>query len=280
MSTVVVFATIMNLSVTTDYYDSYNDPNPQLHAIRGAGFTCVHWCHEWDTDYFYTGSRIAEIRNELIDLGLSVDNLHASEGRTVSWGHSESDARLKGVDLVKNRLEMAAELGAREIILHASDSMAMDAQKTSLSELIPFAESVGVRIALENLPRQGFSRVWPLLDEYESDTLGFCLDTGHAVINEPRGFDDFGEAERRCRRLAAVHLHDNNGEDDQHRIPFTGKVPWERVAALIARSPYRGCLTLELGSKHEDYPDDTAFLRAGYMAGTKLNDMIAVDSAE
>ncbi|MFW5994664.1 MAG: sugar phosphate isomerase/epimerase family protein [Spirochaetia bacterium] len=270
----------MNLSITTDYYDSHNDPNPQLHAIRGAGFSHVHWCHEWDTDYFYSGTRIAEIRNELIDLGLSVDNLHASEGRSVGWGHSRSDARRSGVDLVKNRLEMAAELGAREIILHASDTLSLDAQKASLAELIAYAEGVGVRIAIENLPEQGFGRVWPLLDEYESDTLGFCLDTGHAVMNERFGYDDFGEAEKRCRRLAAVHLHDNNGEADQHRLPFTGKVPWKRVAALIAGSPYRGCLTLEVGSKQEQYADDKAFLRAAYSAGTKLDNMLAIDPVE
>ena len=35
-------------------------------------------------------------------------------------------------------------------------------------------------------------------------------------------------------RLSSIHLHDNDGRSDQHRIPFTGTVDWPRLAGLIA----------------------------------------------
>ncbi len=265
----------MHLSITSDFFDSHDDPIPHLHAIRAAGFPFVHFCHEWDSDLLYSTERIREIANELIDLGMSVNNLHASEGQETSWGSPDRMTRNKGVDLVKNRLEMAAELGADTIILHASAARSHDAQRHSLEELLPYAGRIGVRIALENLPKEGFSRAFPLIREFDHDMLGYCLDTGHAVLNELFGFDDLADAEANLSRLYSLHLQDNDGTGDQHRLPFTGKVPWERIAHLIAASPYTGCLTFEVMSVNESYPDHASFLQEAFSRGRKFDRMVA-----
>lgn len=267
--------TLMHLSITSDFVDSHDEPGPHLHAIRAAGFTEVHWCHEWDTDFLYSGARIAEIRNELVDLGLRVNNLHASEGKEASWGSSERMARNAGVELVKNRLEMAAELGASCIILHASSRFEIDSQRESLSEIIGLSEQSGVRVALENLPRDGFSRVFDLLDEHDTPQLGYCFDTGHALLNNALGFDDLSDARRRIDRLYALHLHDNDGSGDLHRLPFHGVVSWQEVCRLIADSPYSGSLTLEVVLAHESFADRSEFLSAAREAGMKIDRMVA-----
>jgi sugar phosphate isomerase/epimerase len=33
--------------------------------------------------------------------------------------------------------------------------------------------------------------------------------------------------------LATVHLHDNNGSEDQHLIPGFGSIPWNELPPLI-----------------------------------------------
>lgn len=270
----------MHLSITSDYYNSHDDPVPYLHAIRGAGFSFVHFCHEWDTDRLYSPEQISEISNELVDLGLSVNNLHASEGVESSWGSEQRVSRNAGVELVRNRMEMAAELGADTIILHADVERSLGAQRHSLEELLPSAERMGIRIALENLPGQGFSRALALVHEFDHEMLGYCLDTGHAVLNNALGFDDLSDAEANLSKLYSLHLQDNDGSDDQHRLPFTGKVPWQRVARLIAKAPYNGCLTFEVMSVNESYPDHTSFLREALSRGRTFDSMVAEASHE
>ena len=276
----VLYAVLMHLSITSDFFDSHDDPIPHLHAIRSAGFTFVHFCHEWDSDLVYSPERIREISNELVDLGMSVNNLHASEGVETSWGGEGRISRNKGVELVRNRLEMAAELGADTIILHASVSRSHDAQRQSLEELLPLAERIGVRIALENLPGQGFSRALPLVHEFGHEMLGYCLDTGHAVLNDTHGFDDLAEAEANLSRLYSLHLQDNDGSGDQHRLPFTGKVPWKRIASLVATAPYTGCLTFEVMNKNESYPDHATFLEEAFSRGRAFDAMVAEAAGE
>ena len=265
----------MQLSVTSDFVDSHDDPVPYLHEIRSAGFTRVHFCHEWDSDHIYPPDRIAAIRNEMIDLGMSSDIVHASEGQQIGWGLDDPTARDAGIDLVKNRIDLAVELGADTIVLHARAHHSEARQKESLGALLPYADSAGVTIALENLPKDGFSRVFPLLDEFQSDVLGFCFDSGHAALNRAHGFDDFADAERRGDRLAALHLHDNDGASDQHRLPFTGVVDWDRIARMIAASPFAGCLTLEVMLRNESHADHASFLAAAREAGRKLDEMVA-----
>ncbi len=104
--------------------------------------------------------------------------------------------------------------------------------------------------------------------------LGFCLDTGHAVLDEAMGFDDLTDAEDNLSKLYSLHLQDNDGSGDQHRLPFTGKVPWQRVAALIATAPYTGCLTFEVMSVNEFFPDHASFLAEAFSRGKTFDEMV------
>ena len=51
--------------------------------------------------------------------------------------------------------------------------------------------------------------------------------------------------EKYGHRLITLHVHDNNGAEDEHLLPFDGTVNWREEASLIAKSAYRGSLTLE-----------------------------------
>ncbi len=37
------------LAVATDFNGSGGDPEPALRRIAEAGFTHLHWCHQWNT---------------------------------------------------------------------------------------------------------------------------------------------------------------------------------------------------------------------------------------
>ncbi len=181
------------------------------------------------------------------------------------------------MELAQNRLRMAARLGADVVIIHVPSSAGEEIRaellgpvRRTLDEVIPTAKSLGVRIAVENMESDDFGMLTTLLDEYGADALGLCYDSGHGNI-DGRGLDNL---ERVKDRLIALHLHDNDGKDDQHKIPFTGTVDWERLARIIAESPCDKCINLEVMIQNSGLKDEAEFLRQAHAAGVKLTEMV------
>jgi sugar phosphate isomerase/epimerase len=265
------------LSITSDYVESYGDPRPYLERIAAAGFTHVHWCHQWNTDFLYAKSEINQIARWLAEYNLRLLNLHASQGKEKYWCSFLEYQRQAGVELVENRLQMAARLGAEVIILHAPTKVSPEVRektlgpvRKSLDKLASFAQRHGVRIALENMGEDDFGMLETLLAEYPINFLGLCYDSGHGNLGG-RGLEHL---ERVKERLIAVHLHDNDGSDDQHKIPFTGSVDWERLAGILATSSYQQCLNLEVVIQETGISDEAEFLRQTHLAGEKLAEMV------
>lgn len=267
------------LSITTDYAKSTGNPEPSLRRIATAGFSHIHWCHHWNTDFLYSTYEIAQIARWLQKYGLRLLDLHASQGREKNWGSLREYARLSGIELVKNRITMAAELGSNVIILHLPDGLKSQAAgksrdrviRQSLDVLVPFAQAHGVRIALENLSDANFEKIKQLCTEYGEDVLGLCYDAGHGNLT-PRGLIDLEQCQQ---RLLAIHLHDNDGHSDQHKLPFSGTVDWGQLARIVAASSYQKCVSLEVSMKNSGIADEATFLAQAFHTGTRLANMIA-----
>jgi sugar phosphate isomerase/epimerase len=257
------------IAQTTIYRQSTGDPEPSIRAIAEAGFTHLHWSHQWYTDFLYSAAELAQIQRWLKMYHLQVLDIHASAGQEKRWDAPEEYRRLAGVELVRNRLEMAAQLGAGAIVLHAYPNIPVETQRRSLAELEPYARLLGVRIALENLFEGNQANLTSLFDEFPPDFLGFCYDTGHGNML-PDGLD-FLETWK--ERLVALHIHDNDGVNDLHKLPFNGTVDWQKFIHILDRSAYRGPVNLEctLGN-HKDMAD-FAFLQAAFQAGARLQAM-------
>ena len=267
------------LSITSDYIESYGNPQPYLERIAAAGFTHIHWCHHWFTDFLYSQHEVAQIARWLEGFGLAVLNIHASRGQEKDWGSLHEYARLSGVELVQNRIHMAADLGSDVIILHIPPSPAGNGSPDgkfagqlyrSMDSLVGFARDLRIRIALENMIREDYVLLDALLSRYGPEVLGFCYDSGHANM----GLDGLGNLERRKDRLIAIHLHDNDGQHDQHKIPFTGSVDWSQLMPIIASSPYRAGINLEVVIAETGISDERKFLEKTLTAGQRLDSMI------
>ncbi len=265
------------LAINSDYFQSEGYPRDYLKRIAEAGFTHIHWCHHWETDFLYSDPEIEEIGRWLEEYGLRLLNLHASHGKEKDWVSDREYQRLAGVELVRNRIDMAARLGGDVIIIHIPSTEPVEARpsllkqiRKSLDQLEPFARSHAVRVALENMAGDDFTMLETLLSEYEPGFLGLCYDSGHANL----GGNGLEHLERLKDRLIAVHLHDNDGVYDLHQIPFTGTVDWPGAAKVIASSAYGKCVNLELVIKDSGFSDETKFLHHAYLAGEKLTAMI------
>jgi len=266
-------------SMTTDYVTSEGCPEPYLRQIADAGFRHIHWCHQWCTDFIYDDGEIDQIARWLAAFDLKLNDLHGSHGREKAWGSSRPYERAAGVALVRNRIEMARRLGCNVVIVHIplpredEDGLAAYWGRwgASLDELEPFARSRGVRIALENSHDDNVDIIVEAFDRYGPDFLGLCYDSGHGVL-AGNGLDRLAAC---ADRLICLHLHDNDGSGDQHRVPFTGIIDWDRLASLVAASSYvKPAITLECVMRDSPITDEADFLAAAAAAGSRFAAMV------
>jgi sugar phosphate isomerase/epimerase len=286
------------LSVTTIYAADSGEPAPYLQRIAEAGFTHVLWSHHGYDDFIYDAADIAQVRVWLAAYGLSLLDIHGSCGVKRVWCSPREAERQAGVELVQSRIELAARLSSRVVIMHTGQPDARDPEpywtaiRRSLDELEPFARARGVRIALEN---GTWAVIRSLLGWYGPDYVGLCYDSGHGNLSaeaglriaaaEPPGIrlgagyyvgDGGGLAglELLRDRLIAVHLHDNDGRDDLHDPLFSGTVDWSRLAGIIATSAYSGPVSMETVMRASGIRDETLFLAHVLATGTRFAGMI------
>jgi sugar phosphate isomerase/epimerase len=154
------------------------------------------------------------------------------------------------------------------VIMHAGGTPEWDSLRRSLDALEPFARSRNVRIAIEN---GDFDLIRQALAAYQPDYLGLCYDSGHGNLGAANGLDHL---ESLKDRLISLHLHDNDGTADQHRLPFTGTVNWQRLAGIIAASSYRKCVSLESNMRNVGSQEEGAFLAQAHEAAARFAEMV------
>lgn len=270
------------LAINTDYIDSHGNAEPRLRHIADAGFSQIHWCHHFGSDYIYTDDEIDQIASWLRAYELTVNDLHASAGELNHYYSAIEEVRLAGLELVKNRIHMANRLGSDVIVLHlpqpdgAGKGIAIwEAVHRSMDELLFFTRERDVRIAFENL-LGNHATLHKVLAAYDPSDVGICYDPGHG--NMAGDGLDFAEAVK--DRLIAFHLNDNDSTADQHGLIFNGSVDWDRLARIIAASAYdKENMTIELIMPKERgnvYAGDEArFLSQAMAGGLKFHKMVA-----
>ncbi len=136
------------------------------------------------------------------------------------------------------------------------------------SELIPCAKKYGVTVCLENMfvardrkiyaaccadPNEAAAYVDELNDRAGQKCFAFCYDTGHSLLV---GQDAYLTLRTLGDRVETLHVHDNDGWDDLHVPPYTGRLDWERFLSGLQAINYSGAMTMEIGTLSWKYPVD------------------------
>lgn len=139
------------------------------------------------------------------------------------------------------------------------------------AEYIEHAMKKGVNIAYENMTlgsTPGFctyvDQLIELIDSYQDDRIGACLDTGHANMVYD---DQYEPIIKLGHRLHCLHINDNLGKNDLHMPPFQGTVKWESVIKALREINYPGVLSLEI-MLNNAAPDDLKDIGARYALET------------
>ena len=153
------------------------------------------------------------------------------------------------LDVLKKTIIGCAYIGCRRLVIHPffldykrklDPQVEWDLNIERYSQLIPLAKEHGVTICLENMFTAFNAKRYEAicsditlackyvdtLNEIAGERVfAFCLDTGHLLL---LGKDIKQAMMQLGDRIECFHVHDNNGTEDQHMPPYTGKMDWNR----------------------------------------------------
>lgn len=210
-------------------------------AIRRAGFhgVLIFWSNEFGRDACGTDN-FREAAVFAREAGLILENIHAPvQHQNDLWRDN-----LAGQSLLDCYLQCIKDCASFEIptmVLHLPDDTCLpDATAAKrIQALAEQAERLNVNVALENL--RNTENLAFALEQTDSPKIGFCYDSCHHQNYAP----ETDLLARYGSRLMALHLHDNGGERNQHRLPFDGSLDWPGVMEQIAETGYAGSTALE-----------------------------------
>jgi sugar phosphate isomerase/epimerase len=177
---------------------------------------------------------------------------------------SEKSHRITAMDEVKRALESAEQVPISACVLHLGhkgdpwDTRALEHSLTAIEHLKAFAHPLGVRLLIENLQNEITTpeNILEILRVGHFDRVGVCLDIGHAHLARPENNIGIDEAFELLKpRIAQLHLHDNQGQHDNHLWPGSGTIDWNNVAKQIATLPANPAGILEIAHDLEETPE-------------------------
>jgi len=164
----------------------------------------------------------------------------------VNIGSVHEPMRLAAVDEIKQTISLSRDLDIRMVTIHPGfvsgiafldRSLAVASMNRSLKEISSFVGETGVTVALENFPANinGLcTHASELVEALVGTDLGICYDMGHANTSGQMA-EFFAIADR----FVNVHLHNNEGQWDQHNVIDDGTASLDDVMAAL-KGRYHG----------------------------------------
>ena len=205
----------------------------------------------------------AALRREMAAEGLTFCDAHAPFRGLLDLNCPDADFRPQMILRHKTSIRMAASFGVDTITIHLGSNRPhpeiplekhYDRMRDGLDRILPEAEACGVTVCIENSCSQAAcpAAVVRLKNEYRTDTLGLCYDSGHAHLLDAGRHDpgscvwgywrsvgvdepewDDRALEKMLPQVVSCHLHDNDGSADSHALPGQGTVNWKKIIPLL-----------------------------------------------
>ena len=212
-------------------------------------------------EYFTNLSRYARSK------GVTVVQTH---GRLYGYG---VDAGGDKMFIENARLDAIATsiLGAKYCVVHTpaynwvgdlSDEDMYRVGVSLFSDILPFAKGLGLKLAAEThgtSSKYGKMEFYGIPDHFlglfsrirevspAADALCVCVDTGHTNLGVNHGHPSVGNVIRCLGSLVeVVHMHDNNGIKDEHKMPMTGIIDFPDVISALREIGFDGYFNLEV----------------------------------
>ncbi len=247
----------MKLSVWSSYYYDLS-PEEALLEFKAHGYNCC--------EISFEHACVIMERGDIKEEGAKFGEFARALGFDISQGHLSYEAKLckkEGMDFLKKQIDLFLAMGVKNSVLHC-DSLAWKENKPTteeqieenckaLAELLDYVKNTDMVICLENLISTEFVNnvdgLMYFIEKFDSKNLGICLDTGHLNL---RDMDQANFIKKAGKHIRALHLADNQGQTDQHLMPFgCGSVNFEIVIREMKGLGYEGLYNLEIPGERQ-----------------------------
>lgn len=272
----------MKISVQTGEVARHFGNEAAYRMIKEAGFEAVDWNldHAIAPDDIkalrYRGNCIFEKSPEEIaaywkpelsairEAGLLVSQAHAVFPEYVT-GHPEVTDW--AIEMCRKTIAYLASEGLSHLVVHGISLSDDDKENTPESirklnlhlyeSLIPSLAGNDVVVCLENLftgkpyhhtegcfsdPHEAVWFIDYLNEKAGRKAFCLCLDTGHMNLLHK---DMRSYIRILGKRIECLHIHDNCGNEDNHRAPFSGSIDWRAFCDSLKEIGYEGNLNFE-----------------------------------
>ena len=227
------------------------------------------------------------LKDAVEQTGVTVDQMHAPFPSYIPGYDELNEYLFEGV--VKS-MAVCQLIGCPAIVVHPTQRSTFekewDTNLANYRRLIPYAKQYGVKVCLENIFNNRGGRMVEgrlsnaadacrlidlLNEEAGGDYFGFCFDIGHANLTN-RNVKEF--VKTLGHRLTILHIHDNNGRDDLHMVPYSylatpnlHSIDWQGFVEGLKEIGYKGVLGFEICRIWLAYPKAVHDLVLNLVAG-------------
>lgn len=240
------------------------------YIARDHGYDCLDFgdLSETETELFRLPEpefekRLVYIKNEMAKNGLYASQTHGP------WRHPPRDYteedRAERFDAMSKGIRGTAYIGSENFVIHTMMPFGTGSgEQPELQKQINFeyfnrlcdvAEQYNITICFENLPFNHLpinncKQILEFVKWVNRDCFKVCLDTGHALVSHEQP----GEAVRMIGKeyLRTLHVHDNDGTGDYHKLPGDGIADWEDFGKALNEIGFDGALSLETMVRGKD----------------------------
>lgn len=194
--------------------------------------------------------RIKSLCAQIDSADMEVWSIHLPFSRTLDISVLDDSLRDANVAFMAEMIKQSAQFNPARLVLHPSsepipDSIRaqrlMNARK-SIAKLKVCADSIGVELCIENLPRTCLGNTPEELLDIIKDIPGVkvCFDTNHYTQGSTEHFMDVLES-----YIGTIHASDFDFENECHWLPTQGKIDWKRLVTRLKESGYQGIFMYE-----------------------------------
>lgn len=245
-----------NIYIDYGYKSTYQE---KIALIKQYGFDGVFIFDHEETDFLVEKLRETNLEIEAIHLPFRNCNVLWIEGIE---GEQYTQAMINGI-------LKAAKYDIPTVIMHITSKIPPAFSEIGLNrirKILEYAEKYQVYLALENLRRLDYLDA--IYENIDHPYLKFCFDAGHANAFT-KNIDVF-DLKKYQDKLICVHLHDNDGEQDLHKLPFDGNIDWQILMNKFREINYQLPLTLEGVNKHQLELDEEEYIKRAKEALVKI----------
>ena len=248
-------------SIWSQYYNT-EEPEDAILEFEKDGVTHIELSHEH-------GSAILVREGDHRENGRKFKEFMAAHGIIATQGHLAFPSLIvceseTFIDYIVRQAELYEAIGIKCSVLHCdymrgvevTDEEKFEKNVAALKEVARRTAHIDMYICLENLgggAPVGIDSILELIRRVGSPKFAICLDTGHLNRTKTSSQKEF--LVKGGSLIKALHVHDNDGGEDQHILPFSrGNIDWQDFMDGLREINYKGLFNYEIPGDSKNCP--------------------------